>query len=56
MNTLQKGQGGYDVIERALAWLTRQFDLTTSLLAAFAENDNRMDAEETGDHRRLQRD
>ena len=41
----------HDAIERAVAWFVRQFEVTTSLLAAFAENDNRTDTEETGEHR-----
>ena len=38
-------------MERAAAWFVRQFEVTTSLLAAFAENDNRTDTEETAEHR-----
>ena len=41
----------YSAIERAVAWLVLQFDLTISLLAAFAENDNRTDIDETAEHR-----
>ncbi len=40
-------------IGRVVAWLAVQFDLTTSLLAAFAENDNRTDVDETNAHQPL---
>ena len=40
-------------MEGAVAWLVRQFDLTTTLLAALAENDHRMDIDETTEHRAL---
>jgi hypothetical protein len=47
----ERGDESGSLVVRARAWLIRQFELSTWLLAAFAESDHRMDIEDAAERR-----